>query len=105
MRFPLCWLLLPLLYDFPSDRTRWRSATADNSCKYPRLEAALLEYQEPTKVDKIAKLDKQLGETKDILYKTIDAVLARGEKLDDLVEKSSKLSEQSKVFYKVRSSA
>ena len=72
----------------------------DDSCKYPRLEAALAEYQDPAKVDKITKLDKQLGETKDILYRTIDAVLARGEKLDDLVEKSSKLSDQSKGFYK-----
>ena len=74
----------------------------DNSCKCARLEPALAEYQTPTQVDKISKLDKQLVETKDILYRTIDAVLARGEKLDDLVDKSTKLSEQSKVFYKVR---
>jgi synaptobrevin family protein YKT6 len=32
--------------------------------------------------------------------KTIDNVLERGEKLDDLVSKSQDLSSQSKVFYK-----
>jgi hypothetical protein len=80
--------------------TRWRGATDELACKYAPLEGALREYQEPAKVDKILKLDRQLTETKDILYKTIDAVLQRGEKLDDLVDKSAALSQQSKLFYK-----
>ena len=79
---------------------RWRAATEECSCKYAPLEAALREWQEPEKMDKIMRLDKQLTETKDILYKTIDAVLQRGEKLDDLVDKSAALSQQSKMFYK-----
>jgi hypothetical protein len=33
-------------------------------------------------------------------HSTIEAVLERGEKLDDLVEKSEGLSMQSKAFYK-----
>ena len=33
-------------------------------------------------------------------HNTIEAVLERGEKLDDLVEKSESLSGQSKAFYK-----
>ena len=78
----------------------WRAATADGACKFPKLEEALKEYQDPTKVDKILRLNVQLAETKDILHKTIDKVLERGEKLDDLVEKSSALSMQSKHFYK-----
>ena len=78
----------------------WRAAVADGACKFPRLEEALREYQDPTKVDKIMKLNVQLAETKEMLHKTIDKVLERGEKLDDLVEKSSALSQQSKLFYK-----
>lgn len=78
----------------------WRSATVDGACKFPKLEEALKEYQDPTKVDKVLKLNAQLAETKDMLHKTIDKVLERGEKLDDLVEKSSALSAQSKIFYK-----
>ena len=64
------------------------------------METALAEYQDPAKVDKVMKLHNQLNETKDILYKTIDKVLERGEKLDDLVDRSASLSQQSKLFYK-----
>jgi hypothetical protein len=92
-------LSLPPLSLSPLSAT-WREAKAEGSCRFPKLEDALREYQEPAKVDKIMKLDKQLNETKDILYKTIDKVLQRGEKLDELVDKSSALSNQSKLFYK-----
>ena len=78
----------------------WRAAVADGACKFARLEEVLREYEDPTKVDKIMKLNVQLAETKEMLHKTIDKVLERGEKLDDLVEKSSALSQQSKLFYK-----
>lgn len=80
--------------------TAWRAARADYACRFAGLEAALREYQDPTKVDKVLRLDKQLGETKDILVKTIEKVLERGEKLDELVDKSAALSAQSKMFYK-----
>jgi len=94
-------MLKELLAGFKGEAgTRWRSATEELSVKYAPLERALAEYQEPAKMDKILKLDRQLEETKDILYKTIDAVLQRGEKLDDLVDKSAALSQQSKMFYK-----
>ena len=39
-------------------------------------------------------------ETTDVLHKTIDNLLERGEKLDSLVERSDDLSKQSKMFYK-----
>ena len=35
-----------------------------------------------------------------VLHKTIDSVLARGEKLDNLVDKSTDLSLASQMFYK-----
>lgn len=72
----------------------------DGGLPIPRLEANLRDYQDPAKVDKIMKLDKSLTETKEILHKTIEAVLERGEKLDDLVDKSDELSRTSKLFYK-----
>jgi synaptobrevin family protein YKT6 len=78
----------------------WRACKTDFGARFPRLDEALVEYQDPTKVDKVMKLDKQLGDTKDILYKTIEKVLERGEKLDELVDKSNALSTQSKLFYK-----
>lgn len=45
------------------------------------------------------KIQRELDETKIVLHKTIESVLQRGEKIDDLVEKSDGLSAQSKVFY------
>lgn len=35
-----------------------------------------------------------------MLHKTIESVLERGEKIDDLVQKSDGLSSQSKMFYR-----
>uniref|UniRef100_M4BBG6 V-SNARE coiled-coil homology domain-containing protein n=1 Tax=Hyaloperonospora arabidopsidis (strain Emoy2) TaxID=559515 RepID=M4BBG6_HYAAE len=64
------------------------------------LTMALAEYQDPSKADKISAIQKELNETTAVLSKTIDNVLERGEKLDDLVSKSQDLSSQSKVFYK-----
>jgi hypothetical protein len=46
------------------------------------------------------KVQQELGETKVVLHKTIESVLQRGEKLDQLVERSDALSMQSRMFYK-----
>lgn len=46
------------------------------------------------------RIQKNLDETRDVLHSTIDSVLARGEKLEDLVERSGELSAQSKLFYR-----
>jgi len=46
------------------------------------------------------KVQAELDETKVVLHKTIESVLERGEKLDNLVERSDALSAQSRLFYK-----
>ncbi|KAJ9115463.1 hypothetical protein QFC22_005221 [Naganishia vaughanmartiniae] len=60
----------------------------------------LAKYQDPKQADTIMKVQKELDETKVVLHKTIESVLERGEKLDNLVERSNALSAQSKMFYK-----
>jgi hypothetical protein len=65
----------------------------------PELKPMIDKYQDPTQADNIAKIQKELDETKVILHNTVESVLARGEKLDDLVAKSEGLSMQSKMFY------
>ena len=79
---------------------RWKGIKEDYTAKLPALEELLKQYQNPADVDKLVKLDRQLLETKDVLHKTVEAVLARGEKLDDLITKSDELSSQSKLFYR-----
>ncbi|KAJ6914366.1 VAMP-like protein YKT61 [Populus alba x Populus x berolinensis] len=70
----------------------WRAAQADSTQPWPYLNEALTKFQDPAEADKLLKIQRELDETKIILHKTIDSVLARGEKLDSLVEKSSDLS-------------
>ncbi|KAL3533147.1 hypothetical protein ACH5RR_006668 [Cinchona calisaya] len=79
----------------------WKTVQADNTSQpWPYLSEALSKFQDPAEADKLLKIQRELDETKIILHKTIDSVLARGEKLDSLVEKSSDLSAASQMFYK-----
>ncbi|PRD28949.1 UNVERIFIED_CONTAM: Synaptobrevin-like protein YKT6 [Trichonephila clavipes] len=71
-----------------------------NSIAFPVLDKYLMDYQNPEQADSITKIHNELDETKIILHNTLQAVLERGEKLDDLVVKSEQLSVQSKAFYK-----
>jgi len=63
------------------------------------LDACLAKYQNPREADALTKVQAELDETRIILHNTIEAVLERGEKLDDLVAKSEGLSDASKMFY------
>lgn len=78
----------------------WKTATQPESIAFPQGETYLQKYQNPAEADKVTKIQKDLDETTQILHKTIDGVLERGVKLDNLVEKSNDLSAQSKMFYK-----
>ncbi|XP_062207564.1 VAMP-like protein YKT61 isoform X1 [Phragmites australis] len=78
----------------------WKSASADATQQWPFLTNALTQFQDPAEADKLTKIQRDLDETKIILHKTIENVLARGERLDSLVEKSSDLSAASQMFYK-----
>mmetsp|Transcript_18567 Transcript_18567/g.40430 ORF Transcript_18567/g.40430 Transcript_18567/m.40430 type:complete len:201 (+) Transcript_18567:109-711(+) len=78
----------------------WKSCTTPESMSFPAMEEYLQKYQDPSAADKITKIQNDLDETTQILHKTIDSVLERGVKLDNLVERSNDLSAQSKMFYK-----
>ncbi|KAL0710070.1 hypothetical protein Bca4012_017048 [Brassica carinata] len=71
----------------------WKSAKEDSTQpSWPYLADALTKFQDPAEADKLLKIQRELDETKIIIHKTIDSVLARGVTLDSLVEKSSDLS-------------
>ncbi|KAB0804701.1 hypothetical protein PPYR_01671 [Photinus pyralis] len=76
------------------------STISERDINFPQLNAYLAKYQNPREADAMTKIQTDLDETKIILHNTIEAVLERGEKLDDLVAKSEGLSIQSKAFYK-----
>ncbi|KAF2473025.1 synaptobrevin [Lindgomyces ingoldianus] len=63
------------------------------------LKEYLGKFQDPLQADSMLKIQHELDETKMVLNKTIQSVLERGEKIEDLVAKSDGLSAQSKMFY------
>jgi synaptobrevin family protein YKT6 len=64
------------------------------------LDKTIEKYQNPEETDKILKIQKMIDQSKIVMLDNIDKVLARGEKIDDLIVKSSDLSMSSKEFYK-----
>lgn len=64
------------------------------------LDKTIEKYQNPNEADQILKIQKSIDDTKFIMVDAIDKVLTRGEKIDDMIAKSSELSDESKLFYK-----
>lgn len=93
-------LLGKITEDFDAAIPTWKTEVRNEAIVWPALETMLAKYQDPASADQIMKIQKNLDETRDVLHQTIDSVLQRGEKLEDLVERSGELSAQSKLFYK-----
>ncbi|KIJ56436.1 hypothetical protein M422DRAFT_23703 [Sphaerobolus stellatus SS14] len=92
-------LLTKILDEFST--TIPQSAYANpSSISFPQLQTYIQKYQDPRQADTIMRVQQELDETKIVLHKTIESVLERGEKLDNLVDRSNALSAQSKMFYK-----
>lgn len=96
-------LLSKCVDEFLAKNPRSSWATGQPEIPMPELKDYLTKYQDPQQADSIMKIQKELDETKIVLHKTIESVLQRGEKIDDLVAKSDGLSSQSKMFYRASS--
>uniref|UniRef100_A0A8C7QR80 YKT6 v-SNARE homolog n=1 Tax=Oncorhynchus mykiss TaxID=8022 RepID=A0A8C7QR80_ONCMY len=81
------------------DSIDWPSGNPE-TINYKALDIHLAKYQNPREADAMTKVQAELDETKIILHNTMESLLERGEKLDDLVQKSEHLGNQSKAFYK-----
>ena len=93
-------LLAQLMDDFVNAAPGWEKETRDDAIAFPPIADAIVRCQDPANFDKIVKIQRDLDDTTAVLHKTIDNILERGEKLDQLVERSDDLSAQSKLFYK-----
>jgi hypothetical protein len=92
-------LLTKILDDFTA-KVPQSSYSNPSSISFPDINTYIQKYQDPRQADTIMRVQQELDETKIVLHKTIESVLQRGEKLDNLVERSTALSMQSKMFYK-----
>lgn len=81
------------------DRIEWPVGSPE-TINFSNLGDYLSRYQNPREADPMCKVQAELDETKIILHNTMESLLERGEKLDDLVSKSEVLGVQSKAFYK-----
>ncbi|KAF8958409.1 snare protein YKT6 [Flammula alnicola] len=92
-------LLTKILDDFTA-KVPQSSFNNPSAISFPEINTYIQKYQDPRQADTIMRVQQELDETKIVLHKTIESVLQRGEKLDNLVERSTALSMQSKMFYK-----
>ncbi|KAG6369923.1 snare protein YKT6 [Boletus reticuloceps] len=92
-------LLTKILDDFTA-KVPQSTFSNPSAISFPDIQTYLTKYQDPRQADTVMKVQQELDETKIILHKTIESVLARGERLDNLVERSNALSSQTKMFYK-----
>jgi synaptobrevin family protein YKT6 len=65
------------------------------------LSQVVQQCQDPGTVDALIRVQQQLDETLVVMHENMNKILARGDSIDLLVEKSENLSQQSKMFYKV----
>ncbi|CAB3402248.1 unnamed protein product [Caenorhabditis bovis] len=78
---------------------QWAGIKSEKDCLYTGLPELLTKWQNPRDADPMTRVQEEVEETKIVMHNTIQSVLDRGEKLDDLVKKSENLSDQSKLFY------
>jgi synaptobrevin family protein YKT6 len=72
----------------------------DMNLSCPGVDALFKKYSDPVEADKIMKMQKDLDETKQILLKSIDQLMERGEKLEDLIARTEDLSLSTQTFLK-----
>ena len=94
--------MLKIMDDFlvKHPKGTWSSAPFTD----PEVRTQFDKAQDPREIDHLMKIQTDLDETKVILYDTIEKVLERGEKLEDIVARSENLSATSKQFYKTAKS-
>ncbi|KAJ1950494.1 palmitoyltransferase [Dispira parvispora] len=75
-------------------------ASRQGSPAFAPIHTYLGKFQNPKESDALTQVRQELDETTEVLTKTMESLLQRGETLDTLVDKSNDLSWQSKQFYK-----
>lgn len=63
------------------------------------LKECLERYADITNVDNVASMRAKMNDTKEVMKDNIEKILARGDQIDELVEKSADLSNMSRSFY------
>lgn len=99
---PILRLSISLLKEFNSCNLVNANANANANANIANkiLQEKIDQCQNPKAVDKIAFIQGELEETKLIMISNIDSILKRGEKLEEVLAKTTDISESSKLFLK-----
>ncbi|KAI5186762.1 synaptobrevin-like protein YKT6 [Nematocida homosporus] len=65
------------------------------------LKVQMKEYQDYEQKDIMLQIKNELGKVEEILTKTVESALGRGEKIDELISSADSLSFQTKSLYKL----
>lgn len=86
------------IFSLKNSKESWMSCS--RPIDSPWLKELFRIHKNPAEADSLTRVQQELDETKIVLHKTIESLLERGEKLDDLVSKSNELGILSKTFLK-----
>lgn len=89
-------LMYNLMNTYRSSFNDWQKIYADQNDELQFLKTAL--SQKPEDIDKLCKINKELEDIKEIMYKNIDDIIKRREDIEDLIKGSHDLSNDSKKF-------
>jgi len=94
-------LIQKTLTDYESKvGAKWKEVDKDLDQEPAFMATDLASYQDPSEADKIAKIQKNLDEVKEVMQRNIEEILKRGETLESLMDRSKDLSAVSIQFYR-----
>ena len=81
---------------YASDASVYEDAVMDIDEKikpeFDQIDQYIKKWQDPTEADQMLKLQKELGNVKEIMHENLQDLLKRGENLDVLMERSKDLN-------------
>lgn len=98
--FPLLRRTLEIFCEKFGETWKSPSLKKDKLFKFREMDEMIVDYQEPTRYDAIARAMESTERTIQTLTQTIQQVMVRGETIDRLAAKSEDMSRAAAVFYK-----
>lgn len=100
LEYPLMvgWCFLYKLHQIINDDFINLKTLSDTTIK--KITELFKQGQDPKEIDPLLKVEHTLEQVKVVMHQNITEVLKRGEQIEDLIDKSTKLEESSKIFLK-----
>ena len=73
-------LIYEVLEQFIAKEFPWKAACQDTEFSFSLLQELIIKYQNPAEIDKLMKVQQNIDDTREVVIKTIDQLLERGQK-------------------------